>query len=82
MMPSADERRRDEQAARAARFVPHLEEQAPPPPTAATLRAAEQLAALRYASDRATRIRRGACPVRAERLCPRVSGPDVACAVG
>lgn len=82
MTPSADERRRDEQAARDALFVPHLEEQAPPLPTAATLRAAEQFAARRYASDRATRIRRGACPVCAERLCPRVGGPDVACAAG
>lgn len=82
MMPSAEERHRDAARAREALFLPRPQEPAQPPPSAATLRAADLAAPRGYARDRAARIRRGACPVRAERLCPRVGGRDVACVVG
>ena len=82
MMPSAEERHRDAARRHEALFVARPELPAPPPPSAATLRAAELQAARLYTRDRADRIRRGACPACAERMCPRVGGPDVACVVG
>ena len=82
MMPSAEERHRDAARAREALFLPRPEEPPPPPPSAATLGAAKLAATRGYARDRAARIRRGACPVCAERLCPRVGGRDQACVAG
>lgn len=52
-----------------------------PAPERATdsIEAAERRTLAAWASDRAARIRNEACPVCAERRCPRVGGRDVAC---
>jgi hypothetical protein len=80
MMPSREQRWLDAARARESLFQPRPEPAAAPPPTG--IETAEAAAARGYARGRVARIRRGACPVCAERRCPRVGGPDVACVVG
>lgn len=46
-----------------------------------SIEAAEQRTRDLWASDRAARIRNGACPLCAERRCPRVGGRDAECVV-
>lgn len=79
MMPTPEQREREAIADRDRRFRPPEPTPTLPEPTEATLAQAEADGRRWWEQDRRARIRRGACPVCAERLCPRVGGPDREC---
>ena len=79
MMPSADRRQEERLARRRRMFEPSP---GPTEPATSPSPTAEQWAAMVdrwWERDRRARIAAGACPLCAERRCPRVGGPDAAC---
>jgi hypothetical protein len=79
MMPTPEEKWEQQRDERLRRFIPRAPEPPAAPPPQLTLAQQEARAARQWARERTARIRAGACPACAERLCPRVGGPDREC---